>query len=312
MIKYSHKTYCFNTNYLEVNMSHRIFDGMEMNGHEADTSKLKETGKVYFGDEAWDASDLITEEDKMEIFNEDMLRSKEDLLDMINYLLKRIEENSKKNTKHSPEYFARYSNLVERFKKQVEKSVFPEKLEDLWRYEYDIRETGITLTLEHAQSFDLSDEGYIDFVMNDTTFELIHIKSELLTVEQYAQAYGVTTTAVRQWIRRGKIRTAIKQGNEWRIPELAEVSDRGYKCIQYRWDEYLTGFPEEYSFINDYSLISIEQDAEHKEMFDVIFSGEVSEEKHVRMNKAEKEKFELLLISNPFISPVQSDLKAWE
>lgn len=293
-------------------MSHRIFDGMTMDGHEADTSRLKDTGKVYFGDEEWDASDLITEEDEMAIFNEDMLRTKEDILSMIHLLLKRIDENSKKDTKHSPAYYSRYINLIERFKAQVEKSVFPEKLEDLWHYDYDIRETGITLTLEHVESFDLNDEGDIDFVWADTVFELMHIKADLLTVEQYAQAYGVTTTTVRQWIRRGKIRTAMKQGNEWRIPELAEVKDRGYQYIQYKWDEYLTGFPEEYSFINDYNLISIQQNSEHKDMFDVSFSGKGSEEKNVQMDKVEREKFELLLISNPFITPVQSQIKVWE
>lgn len=293
-------------------MSHRIFDGMTMDGHEADTSKLKDTGKVYFGDEEWDASDLITEEDKMAVFNEDMLRTKADLLWIIDYLLKKIEENSKKETKHSPAYYSRYMNLVERFKDKVEKTVFPEKLEELWHYDYDIRETGITLTLEHVDSFDLDDEGNIDFVMADTVFELMHIKAELLTVEQYAQAYGVTTTTVRQWIRRGKIRTAVKQGNEWRIPELAEVIDRGYRYIQYKWDEYLTGFPEEYAFINDYNLISIEQNTEHKDIFDVCFSGKNEEEKHVQMEKTEREKFELLLISNPFITPVQSEIRAWE
>ena len=47
-------------------------------------------------------------------------------------------------------------------------------------------------------------------------------------------------------------------------------------------------------------------------MFDVCFSGKNEEEKHVQMEKTEREKFELLLISNPFITPVQSEIRAWE
>ena len=56
-------------------MSHRIFDGMTIDGHEVDTSRLKDTGKVYVGDEEWDPSDLITDEDIQEDFDETICRA---------------------------------------------------------------------------------------------------------------------------------------------------------------------------------------------------------------------------------------------
>ena len=84
-------------------MSHRIFDGMTIDGHEVDTSRLKDTGKVYVGDEEWDPSDLITDEDIQEDFDETMLRTKEDLLKDIDSLLGAIETESQNDTNDGTE-----------------------------------------------------------------------------------------------------------------------------------------------------------------------------------------------------------------
>ena len=290
-------------------MSHRIFDGMTIDGHKVDTSRLKETGKVYVGDEEWDPSDLITDEDIQEDFDETMFRTKEDILKDIDSLLKEIEAESQNETKHSKAYYARYNDLIVRFKAEIEKRTFPDKMDGWWAYSYDVLETGVTLQLIHYYTPDLNDEGYIDALCAETTFTLLHIKTKLLTVEQYAQAYEVTTTTVRQWIRRGKIRSAVKQGSEWRIPELAEIRDRGYRWGQYARNEFLTDVPEEYAFINEYDYIGIDQDKDNKNFFTVSFdirsddSDEIkAHHKELHMDQKEREKFELFLISNPFVS----------
>ena len=290
-------------------MSHRIFDGMTIDGHEVDTSRLKDTGKVYVGDEEWDPSDLITDEDIQEDFDETMLRTKEDLLKDIDSLLEAIETESQNDTKHSKAYYTRYTALVSRFRAEVERRTFPDKMAGWWAYSYDVQETGITLELIHYYTPDLNDEGYIDALCAETRFDLLHIKTKLLTVEQYAQAYEVTTTTVRQWIRRGKLRSAVKQGSEWRIPELAEVRDRGYQCVRYARAEFLSDVPEEYSFINDYDFIHIEQNKENKNLFTLSFdirsddSDEIKKHhKEMQVDTKEREKFELFLISNPFVS----------
>ncbi len=133
-------------------------------------------------------------------------------------------------------------------------------------------------------------------------------------MDQYAQAYGVTATTVRQWIRRGKLRSAVKMGSEWRIPELAEVRGRGYLCDTYDRKEYLTDLPPKYEFFIDYDYVSFMQNKESKNLFDVSFgmrhedneSPEEYEKKKqthrkIQIDKKEREKFELYLISNPFV-----------
>ena len=290
-------------------MAHRFFDGMTIDGYEVDTSQVAETGKVFVGGEEYDISDFFTEEDRKQVYDEDMMRTKEDILYNIDLLLREIDSKRKTDVKHSQNFYNRYIDLVTRFRKKVEACTFPEKLEDWWHYEYSVEETGITLNLIHAGSVDFNDEGYIDFVFVDTEFNLITVCAEMMTVEQYAKLNEVTTTTVRQWIRRGKIRTAVKQGGEWRNPELAEVRDRGYRYAQYEWEAFLTSFPEEYSFINDYGMVTIEQDKEHKGLFNIEFGKCKTEKdavKRLQMEQKEKERFELLLITDPFVTPVDA------
>ena len=121
-------------------------------------------------------------------------------------------------------------------------------------------------------------------------------------MEKYASEYGVTTTTVRQWIRRGKIRSAVKMGSEWRIPELAEIRERGYQSAQYSWDDFLLDLPQEYEFLNEYRKVYLSQNKERKDLYDVQLIGK-GEMKNLQMNQQEREKFELVLISNPFVTP---------
>ena len=235
---------------------------------------------------------------KLEIFNEVFLRTKVALLSDIDTLM----ANDPINGNRSRAYFDRYHALLSRFRDRIQSCVFPEKLEDWWYYTYEVLETGAVLHLVHAGDVDLSSEGFIDSVFIDTSFDLITVNAEMMTVEQYARENGVTTTAVRQWIRRGKIKTAVKYGSEWRIPELAEVSSRGYSQAVYRWTDYLTDLPEEYTYLNDFNFVSIMQNHEHKTMFEVFFSKDENT-KTLQLETKDKEKLELYLITNPFIHP---------
>ena len=264
-----------------------ILDSLiEINGKPVDFSHLDE-GILIAGDKEYAAEDFISEEEKLDFYNETALRTKEDILKDIDSLIAKSDAKAETKEKHSQAFYERYKDLLNRFRDEIEKCTFPQKLEDWWRYEYEVRESGITLSLKHADMFDIERDDYI-FEHMDTTFTLKQIKAKLLTVEQYAQAYGVTTTTVRQWIRRGKIRTAIKLGSEWRIPELAEITERGYKSGHYERKEYLTDVPAEYAFINDYDYIDIDQNEEHKEYFDLCFSKKF-------------DSAELYLISNPLV-----------
>lgn len=93
------------------------------------------------------------------------------------------------------------------------------------------------------------------------------VDTKLLTVDDYANTYGVNTGTVRQWIRRGKIRNAIKLGNEWRIPELTDMPTRGYQTGIYMWMEYLKNLHKEYEFLRNYTTAMFDQDSIDKNKF---------------------------------------------
>ena len=118
---------------------------------------------------------------------------------------------------------------------------------------------------------------------------------------------------VRQWIRRGKIRTAYKEGKEWKIPELSPPPSRGYEGAQYKWIYGLDNLPEEYSFLADYVIATFYQDMKDKSKYHVLLvsketftsknPGNVAPTKNqeLLLDAKEREKLELFMIAHPQI-----------
>lgn len=297
-----------------------FFDDLYGDDKDVDISKLAE-GKIIINGVERDADSMIDEYDRLSMFHDCSIRYKSVLLRRIDDHLKSIEKESKENKEHSAAYYDRYKDLIERFKVSVDACVFPEHLEDWWHYEYSVYETGVTLKLAHVAWFDFDRDDSIS-EDHDTVFDLLTVSTKLLTVEQYAQVYGVTDTTVRQWIRRGKLRSAVKRGSEWRIPELCEPRGRGYHLATFDRKEYLTDLPEAYAFFNDYDFVRIMQNREKKDLFDVYFGyrsddrgtyeekAKKKEPLNMQMDIKEREKFELYLISNPFVQPVSNYITA--
>lgn len=289
-----------------------LFEDRYADDKDVDLSKLSE-GKIIINGEEKDAGDMISDYDRLSMFNECSIQTKKALLRNIDSHLKSIQEDSKDDTKHSHAYYVRYEELIRRFREKVDRCEFPDNLEDWWHYEYSVYETGVTLKLCHVAWFDVDEEDIVS-EDSDTVFELLKVNTKLLTVEQYAHTYGVTATTVRQWIRRGKLRSAVKMGSEWRIPELSEVRGRGYLCDTYYREEYIADLPSEYEFFNDYDYVSFMQNKDNKDFFDVSFGlkhedNETIEEfekikkstMKIQLDKKAREKFELYLIGNPFV-----------
>lgn len=245
------------------------------------------------------------EEDKIEAFETAASTTKDDILSSVKYHIRKIEKGEDLAANHSAIYYRKYLELLSRFKDEVEKLILFDKLEPYWSYDYEIEDNGITLHLSHASSVDFDEDENITSMMIDEEYSLHKTRTKLLTVEQYAEQYEVTQGTVRQWIRRGKLRSAIKAGNEWRIPELAEVTGRGYSYGFYQWDDNLSDIPEEFSFINDYTSAAISQDEKDKDVFRIRLVGKTKtgkrKEKSIVMNSKDKEKFELVLIGNPMV-----------
>mgnify|MGYP002802694782 FL=1 len=162
-------------------------------------------------------------------------------------------------------------------------------------------DTGAKLFLCYADKCEYNEKGHVIQIGQGQILPLIIIPAKNLTVEEYANMYGVGVGTVRQWIRRGKIRNAKKRGREWLIPELTELPGRGYQSGVYEWYEYLEDLPEEYEFLRKYTVVIINQNRENKKVYEVTYAaGGVRPEKKEYSEK-ERERLELFLISHPQI-----------
>ena len=247
--------------------------------------------------------DFEFEEDRIEAFKDASTVTKEQLLRRINEQLMMAEIDSKDDLfkKHSASFRKLYIDLIRRFRDEVEEARLFEELEPYWSYTFEIDESGAVLHLEYADSVDFDDDGSITSVTVGQDFERLRVNTRLLTVEEYAEVYGVTESAVRQWVRRGKLRSAVKAGKEWRIPELSEVNNRGYRRGRYKCEPNLSDLPEKYSFIKGCKYITITQSKEDKGKYEVTILSDSVDAKFMEMDTKEREAFELFLISHPLI-----------
>lgn len=253
----------------------------------------------------WDDEDYrereeLTDEEALLLFRQQSMIDKDDILSNIRYVANDWRLKSQTDAKHTAAFYGAILNLLDRFSAAVLKALLFDAPPDWWSYTFNINCKGITLLLEHCSGYTYDGENVTPDVI-DESFELLKIKSKRLTVEEYAKIYEVEQGTVRQWIRRGKIRTAMKVGNEWRIPELAEPPRRGYVFGQYKWTEHLSDLPEEYAFLDDYSYATFSQEYTDHTAFTISFSGNGDERKVLKCDAKEKERLELFMISHPLI-----------
>ena len=234
-------------------------------------------------------------------FRKERFTSKEDILEWIKEARKRIIRKSEKDKKHSAAYYHIYQKMLEEFYVRIKQTKLFNHLEDFWYYMISFSDTGAKLFLCYADKCEFDDKGRVIQIGQGQSLPLIVIPAKNLTVEEYANMYGVGVGTVRQWIRRGKIRNAKKRGREWLIPELTELPGRGYQSGVYEWFEYLEDLPEEYEFLRNYTVVIINQNRENKKLYEVTFAagGVIPEKKEY--NEKERERLELFLISHPQI-----------
>ena len=82
----------------------------------------------------------------------------------------------------------------------------------------------------------------------------------------------------------------------------------GLKEVLYELPNHLSGVPTEYSFINDYNMVSIWQNDNRRDLFKAVFEKKNAPYKVYEMNQREREAFELILACNPLVSPVPSTI----
>lgn len=150
------------------------------------------------------------------------------------------------------------------------------------------------------------EEIYKDDEVSSATFSdeyiLLSVKSDYMTVSEFAKLYNVTDITVRQWIRRGKIRSAKKQGRDWIIPDIADKPKRGFQDVTYMWKELTSEIEDKYPFLKEYNNMFIFQNKEDKGLYDVILSNYKTRiREKIQISNIKREQLELELISSGLV-----------
>ena len=227
-------------------------------------------------------------------FREEHLFSKSELIASFRGYMEYVATESE--TGVSDAMRERRLKLCQRFMDKLQTCHLPTQTEPHWFYEYDFEDASIELNLCQATELEWKNDSLA--MAYEVEFTLICVQCEMLSVDEFARLYGVTPVTVRQWIRRGKLRTARKVGGEWVIPELADKPGRGYSPAWYIMKEPGAISIEEYPFVEHSTMIFINQDDEDKDLFHVRF---VNEEKKMRqvldLGRKDTEAFECALIA---------------
>jgi len=192
-------------------------------------------------------------------------------------------------------------SLCDEFRNALEKSDIPTLTKPWLYYDYSITNDGIELSLFRCDDdIEFDSEGEISSMSSSQEYTLVEVKCSYLTVEQYAELYNVTTTTVRQWIRRGKLRTAKKKGRDWLIPALADKPKRGFESATYYWDMLSNDILSAFPFLAKTNCLYLFQDDEDKKVFHAItgWPGEDNRQK-VKLTAKEREQLEIMLIAAP-------------
>ena len=234
------------------------------------------------------------------------LTTKEDVLTWLSGEMQRVTDQSKTDKKHSAAFYYAYTKLLTRFYKKIEDTVLFKQLEDFWHYTIGVSSGGAVLSLCYLPNYKVNEEkGTITLYGAGQELPIIQVRGRYLSVEEYATEYDVGAGTVRQWIRRGKIRTAIKAGKEWIIPELTELPGRGYQSASYMYNGVLSDLPEEYGFLKGYTVVMINQDLEDRQKFNVTIAAGGKAPVHMVMDAKEREKLELFLIAHPEVRYIE-------
>ena len=237
------------------------------------------------------------------IFNSCMMFTKPDIIDSFDdYVAHHREHN---NEEHYSEHKRKVLlSLCDQFRAELEKCNIPALTKPWFYYDYFVMNDCIELSLFKCQGdIRFDEDDHIVSMSSSVEYTLIKVHCEYLNVEQYANLYHVSPTTVRQWIRRGKLRTARKKGRDWLIPALADKPGRGFDPVTYIWEtlsgDVITAFP----FLDTINCIHLYQDNQDKKVFYAIsFCSHRENIIRETLTIREREQLELLLISDPDVT----------
>lgn len=260
-------------------------------------------------------------DDLVKLFERKFPNTREGLTKKIDLLERSIRDEARNDTVHSAEYYGTIEEMIGHLRSQVKHVGLP-RLEFSAAmpqgYVLALSRFDLTLFLETFKSLEdparqdkKSGNAFsIEDVTNETPVTICSVQAPTLSVSEYADRYNVNSVTVRQWIRRGKLRQAVKYGKEWRISILETPDERNFRNASYDVSGYIQDLPAKYQWINEESCDEI--DISYGKKDDKPYRFDCLTEKGHRTfdcDLREKEKLELLLIGSPSVREKDSYIR---
>ena len=201
---------------------------------------------------------------KEELFRENYLFTREDVLKSLELFIE--HEKINEEPKYPDKVIKNRIMLSEKFTAAVRKCKLPVLTELWWYYEYQFLDNSMELNLCQADEIEVENDE-ISSMTSTIEHTLIKVECDYLTIEQYASMLGIEPVTVRQWIRRGKLRHAKKNGRDWLIPNTEDKPRRGFTCVQYIVEKEVQIESDEFPLLSACESISIFQDQDNKSKF---------------------------------------------
>ena len=236
--------------------------------------------------------------------------NKQSVITTLDNASKSVVSEMRNTPQHTLQYYNALSFLLDKVIVEISsRNIFDAP--DGWFYSFEVTNKNAALYIRHVSEIQEDEDGNVVFDI-DERFRLINYPVGLLTVEQFASRSKIEAGTVRQWIRRGKLRNAIKVGGEWRIPEITDPPTRGFTPVRYYNNGHFFSLPKEFgaSFNQHPSVIDIYKSKEEKGYM-VLFDYAPAILPQKLLTDAEREKLELMLIGNPNIINSASVVGKW-
>ena len=236
-------------------------------------------------------------ENQQVMFNAAMLRNKRELIESLEDFMRHYKEPNAEED-YSEEQRAVILDICGKFLDKIKNADIPEVIRPFCCYEYNLKHDGMFLARIQYSDITFNDNGWMESATIISENMLIKVTCDYLSVNEYARLSGVTDITVRQWIRRGKLRTAKKFGREWKIPALSAPPKRGYEPATYIWRQLSESIQSEYPFLPVSGRMELFQDKTDKKCFHArVYDDSTNEGQSYQLSASDCERLELKLIS---------------
>lgn len=230
------------------------------------------------------------------MFNALMIRNKRDLIASIESYIEQLQSTDPDSIKY-PSRHQLIIDMFQMFLLNIKNMELAALAKPLTCYEYYLRHDGISLVISHYDYIIFDGDNDIK-ESSASCREIYRLPCELMTVSEYAELSGVTVITVRQWIRRGKLRAARKNGRDWLIPSLSMPPQRGYESITYYWDQLSDTISSHYPFLPASGSLYMHQASDNKQLFMALITDKDDNSyQELQFESKDRERIELALIS---------------